>query len=326
MAIDNKWTMKRNELYQKDNSALSFNNQENICETLFNQLRPFHHLSTPEDFEIIFTNDEDFRAGMIIMCICAVQFPHLRILAFQLMSNHLHIILSGSSEEAAAFFDLYRKLLSRYLDAKGRSTSLSRWEPDIRPVDSLENLRNVIAYDNRNGYVVCPYDTPFSYPWGTSNLYFSPDAKMRYYESTRHITIRQIVDIIHSRKFDNVSGLTMVDDVVSPLAFCDISTGERFFRNARHYFAKISKDLESLVAIAQGIGDKIYYTDDELFKAVQRISISKYGTSSPSTLDKKSKLELAATMHHQYNASNKQIIRILRLEESIVSSLFPSKR
>ncbi len=324
--MDNKRTMKRNELYQKGNSAFSFSNQENICETLFNQLRPFHHLSTSEDFEIIFTNDEDFRAGMIIMCICAVQFPHLHIYAFQLMSNHLHIILSGSSDEAHALFELYRKLLSRYLDAKGRSTSLSRWEHDIRPVDSLENLRNAIAYDNRNGYVVCPYDTPFSYPWGTSNLYFSPDAKMRFYESTRHITIRQIVDIVHSRKFDNVSGLTMVDDVVSPMAFCDISTGERFFRNAGHYFTKVSKDLESIVAIAHGIGERIYYTDDELFKAVQRISASKYGTTSPSTVDKKCKLELAHTMHYQYNASNKQIIRILRLDEAIVGSLFPSKR
>jgi len=44
---------------------------------------------------------------------------------------------------------------------------------------------------------------------------------------------------------------------------------------------------------------------------------------NPFILDKSSKIELAKKLHFDYNASNKQIKRILRLDEHIVNSLFP---
>jgi hypothetical protein len=52
----------------------------------------------------------------------------------------------------------------------------------------------------------------------------------------------------------------------------------------------------------------------------------KYGVMSPPSLSKDSKIETAVWMHHNYNASNKQIGRILHLDLQIVDALFPPKK
>lgn len=43
----------------------------------------------------------------------------------------------------------------------------------LKSVCDLRTLRNTIVYVNRNGYVVNPAYTPFSYPWGTGRYYFN---------------------------------------------------------------------------------------------------------------------------------------------------------
>lgn len=40
-------------------------------------------------------------------------------------------------------------------------------------------------------------------------------------------------------------------------------------------------------------------------------------------MDKTQKIEIAKDLHHKYNASNKQIKRVLRLDETIIEELFP---
>lgn len=43
----------------------------------------------------------------------------------------------------------------------------------LKPINDLKALREAIVYVNRNGYVVNPSHTPFSYPWGTGRYYFN---------------------------------------------------------------------------------------------------------------------------------------------------------
>ena len=115
----------------------------------------------------------------------------------------------------------------------------------------------------------------------------------------------------------------VLDGYVSPISFCDIDTGESLFRNARQYFIRISKSVESYKDIADVIGESIYYTDDDLFMVAKQISSAQYNEPRLPLLPYDSKIKIAKTLHFNYNASNKQIQRLLSLDAVVVSSLFP---
>ena len=197
---------------------------------------------------------------------------------------------------------------------------------DIYHLCTPENFRNVTAYINRNGFVVHPDCTPFSYEWGANRFFFNPEAKARHRSNWIPMTQTARQTVSHSRRYDYVEGLYVIDGYVTPLCFCDIEGGEAIFRDARHYFSKISKSIESMKDIAASIGEHIYYTDDDLFSITVKMSQEQFGEARPSLLDKEAKLKLAKALHYDFNASNKQVQRILRLDDYIVKGLFPNNR
>ena len=50
-----------------------------------------------------------------------------------------------------------------------------------------------------------------------------------------------------------------------------------------------------------------------------------YGGQKPTLLPASAKQEMALLLHNEYNAGNKQIQRMLRLDASVVSAMFPIK-
>ncbi len=58
----------------------------------------------------LFYNDAQFAYGMILIGLLTLQF-NLKIYGFVLMSNHIHIILSGTGDECVKAFDYLRKKL-----------------------------------------------------------------------------------------------------------------------------------------------------------------------------------------------------------------------
>ena len=129
-------------------------NDDSLSLSILDEFAPFWHLWTPENHEIIFPDDDCFRAGMDIMGICARLCSEARVITFVLMSNHVHIAFSGDEQSIIAFFNLFRKCLFRYLRGMGKSLDVKAFECSLREVSTLEDLRNVIAYINRNGYLL----------------------------------------------------------------------------------------------------------------------------------------------------------------------------
>lgn len=297
------------------------------CSKLFNELGEVFHLCTKENFNILLTNRSDFEAGMNLMGLCAKQVPDVKILTFQLMSNHVHIVLAGNPTTVRHFFDMFLKYLSRYLNSQGRNCLLSwdRLDTKLIPINTLDNLRNVIAYVNRNGFVVNPFVTPFSYEWGANRFYYNPDAKRRFIENREEMKQQHRQEVTHSRKFDRVSGLYLLDGYVSPMGFCHIELAEALYENARQYFYKISKNVENYRDIALEIGERFFYSDEDLYERAKLEARKKHNVTNPSQLPIQAKLEFMRVMHFEYNASNKQISRILNIDISSVNEMFPPR-
>ena len=297
--------------------------EESRCELIFRDLRPCWHLYTPENHPLILQAEIDYKVAMTLLALCCLCFPDVKVLTFQWMSNHLHIILSGKPEDIARLFNMLKKCLGQYLSGVGRPSELKDWEYKLREIGDLKDIRNAIAYTNRNGFIVHKDTTPFSYPWGANRYFFNPEADLRFGYCTGKIRYRTIRQISHTHNLDAFTGTPFMDGMVPPPAFCDIRTAEGLYRNAHHYFWTVSKNVEGMKGVAEHIGESIYYTDEDLFSVVLGMCQDKYGVGRVSLLPAQAKLDIARQMHFEYNANDKQIARILKLDLPVLASMWP---
>jgi len=303
----------------------TFYEAENLCQFYYSQLGPCWHLYTPENFEIILTSKSDFALAMTIFGIAALLFPDVKILTFELMGNHLHVTLAGPESSIRNFFSLFWSTLVKNYAAAGRYLDKNRMQCNLRAIESCDDLRNVIVYNNRNGFLVRPEFSPFSYPYGANSYYFNPVTRDYYSANKEGMSIREMVRIFRSHSVRSLTGAVFtLYGYVCPLCFCDIDYGEKLFRDASHYFYCLSRNVESQKKIAREIGDRVFYNEDELYSAANSISRNKFGLII-AQLPVDSKMILAKTLHYDYNASNKQLQRILKLDATVLSSMFPQK-
>ena len=294
---------------------------EVLCEAKFRELGECRHLWTPENHEIIFTEQSDFKTGMTLFGVTASLFTDVTVMTFELMSNHIHVTAAGREHRLNQLFDTFKGLIQRWLKNVNRPMSLDKFRASTRRLMSLEDVRNVIVYDNRNGFIVSREHTPFSYPWGANRYYFSPDSYRLAEQESKPFSLRERRLATHSRIADGAKDLFLFDGYASPLSFCDIHAGESLFRDAAHYFNKLSKSVESNASIAKEIGESIWYTDDELYSIVRKICKERYGAASPSAIAPNDRIGLAKTLHYEFNANAKQLQRMLRLDSSVLISL-----
>lgn len=308
----------------------SFLEKESKCKELFNtamhHFGTFLHLHTPENHPVVFHDDKDYRAAMTIVAICAHDCPDIKIITFELMSNHVHFVLCGDEEACRRFFALFKERLKQYFHRLKRIVDLSEFEPKVVHINTLESLRNQIGYTNRNNFVVNAAYTPFSYPYGAGNCYFLPANQQQADTRFGHLTFREKRALLHSHQMDYPADYAIIDGYISPASCCAISFGEHIFRDARHYFFKISRDIESYKEIAEVLGESIFYTDDELSAILYKKCQDDYGGLQATLLPHKDKLELARLLHFDYNADNDKVARLLKLSPSLVNSIYPLRK
>ena len=114
-----------------------------------------------------------------------------------------------------------------------------------------------------NNFVVDPGHTPFSYPYGANSCYFMPMIRERKHVLFGELTLREKRNLIHAREPSYPKDYIITDGYFSPVNYCRFDIGEAIFRDARHYFFLLGKNVESYRDIAKEIGDSIYYTDDD---------------------------------------------------------------
>jgi len=293
-------------------------NKEEYCEIAFRKEGTLFNANTPENHPLVFTTSEDFNAGMSILAVCAKTFSDIKIYTFQLMSNHIHLIVGGDQKITMEFFSYYVSRLDKYFEHK---RDFSGFKLKLLQITDLTYLRNAIVYVNRNGFVVNNDVTPFSYPWGSSLYYFQPVAVRYAQVAGRPMGVIPLRNLMHTRSCDRFKDMKVVDGHISPLEFCEITTGERFFRDAKQYFYNISRKVERYADVARSIGEAIYYNDNDLFTAALKITMEQYGAHDLKTLPISAKIELSRHLHFDYNASAKQLQRLLSVDAELLTSI-----
>lgn len=304
-----------------------FGDLERKCEATFANGGPFWHAYTSgKDTPLLFPDESALSYSMNIIAQAAFMHPDIVIVAFEVMNNHFHFVLSSEKESINSFWRYIHRRLKRSFPEIA-CTTLS-----IKAIDNLNSLRNNIAYTHRNGYVANPSYTPFNYPWGTGRYYFMdcpvcfPITRLRYDDLRSLLRCRtpHLPDDCQMTSFGmEQSGSTPPGMYVAPSSYCAIKFGMAMFRNAHHYYSVVSKNVEAYCDVAAGIGDEEFLTDSELFAQLSAILRESYQGASLKVLSKSQKLDLARKLRHTFRSSNSQIRRMLGLTQYEIDSLFP---
>lgn len=309
---------------KKDFSALNFSEKERICESIFISHGPYWHIYTDGTMmQNIFISKEDFIMGM--WCLAAAQHlcKSVRVITFELMGNHIHLILAGAKEDCIKVFDLFAARLKKAFPKTQHTIDWSKFKMEILPIESLQALRNEIIYVNRNAFVANPAYTPDSYPWGGGCAYFCPWLKHLTTTPLGELPILTQRALLHTKKIAPLADLKVIDSMPFIPSFCDIKLGESMFRDARSYFNSLTRNAEAFSQIASRLKDTIFLTDEELYSVICSHISKEYSVKIPSQLSAQQKVDTARHMHFNYNASNQQLRRMLRLDLAILEELFP---
>lgn len=309
---------------KKDFSALSFSEKERVCDSIFISNGPYWHIYTNGTImQNIFCCEEDFATGMWALAASLHLSKEVRALTFELMGNHLHLILAGQRDDCIKAFDLFAARLRLAFPKRQRTIDWSNFRMDILPIESLQALRNEIIYVNRNAFVSNPAYTPDSYPWGGGCAYFNPWLRHLKTINLGEMKVNSQRSLLHTRDVAPFSQLIEVGGMPFIPSFCDIQLGESMFRDARSYFNSLTRNAEAFSQIASRLKDSIFLTDEELYSVICSYINKEYSVKAPSQLSAQQKIDTARRMHFDYNASNQQLRRMLRLELSILEELFP---
>ena len=306
---------------------MSFREKEQLCEMAFSGCGPLWHLYTDGNAQpILFIDAAELKVGMNLFGVCVVSTPGVKIYTFELMNNHLHSVVEGEETAVRQFFESYKLKLQRYFAKSDRVVDLRGFECSLFRIENLQSLRNEIVYANRNGFLVRSDCTPYSYPWGANMCFYN--LALEYLPSVpyKDLSVREKRKICHSNDVNIPDdGLMVFEGVLLPSSYCLISEAEKFFRDAHHYFHLLTRNFEAYSEIAKRMHDSLFLTDDELYAAISAISRKRYNVAQPSLLPGRDKIELAKCMHNDYNASNRQIRSILKIQAELVDELFPRK-
>ena len=215
----------------------------------------YYHICSDGNFSsVLFRNTTDFKAAMNRIAVCAYKTPGIKILAFVLMDNHVHFVVSCMSESACRkFIAEFFRLTGKYNWDYYRQKATVRGIPVkvIRETDE-DSLKTVIAYVLKNP-TKARLGMFFNYPWGTGALYFGGSKEYEQslvrlgdvsVEEAGLYTVRRQCRTLFHLPADWI----LRDGVILPDNYVDVQAVEKLYGTPRSYmyFLSLNKDTDFL--------------------------------------------------------------------------------
>lgn len=274
-----------------------------------------------------FRSEEDFKVGMNYVAIQAAANPKVTVLAFVLMSNHVHSVVMGDIEDVLAFVNQFKTRYSKYIQKKyGIKELLRRNKIHVKAVDpyEFESLQRVIAYIQMNPVVANICSHPVQYPWGTGNTFFNeavPVAK-RLGDYSKHALGR----LLHS-ECDSIppDWRITADGYILPQCYVDVATVEKTFRspNRMNYFYSSSSKARKRIESSEG--NLPSFRDQIIMAAVPDLCRTLFQKGCFEQLVTAERSELLRQLRFRFSADVRQMARVCGLTYAEAARLLDSE-
>ena len=257
---------------------------------------------------LIFRDKKDFITGMNLVAVVCFSVD-VRLLAFVLMSNHVHFVIKGSRKEVERFICLYKNLMSRYLKSRyGCEGFLRRVETSIDAVDcDGDGLKRLIAYVLNNPVKAGIKCVPQGYEWSSARCYFTSIDVTLDTNTLGELGVVKVRKMFHSKKKLPLQWRVCSSGYVLPESYVDADAVERCYGSCRsfEYF------LSSSLAVRRGLNEIVTFSDAVLKAAVAELLEKKYSVADVSELDDFLKAHLVRDLKSRFGASTQQLARVV---------------
>lgn len=285
----------------------------------------------------MFRDNEDYVTGINYLAVCQIALNQIapnqntpnqitpkkiEIIAFCLMSNHLHIVAKGENAILKKFIISFKRRYSMWLARKyNEHKILHRTAFTIKEVDSTEYLKQVIAYVLRNPIAAGINVSPFQYKWSSASCYFRQKDIGSKKDQTG-LTGNGIRRIFKTRTLI-IDGINIIDGEMADLmSFVKFTEVEAIFKTSRALMYFMSKDNDNEIELEMNTLKKVSYNDSTVINAIRQICEKKFQTSQINALGIHEKCSLVKYMKKNFNSSPKQIARILSLRLQTIAQIY----
>lgn len=277
------------------------------------------HLET----RIWFRNQEDFKAAMNAIPLIAYA-TGVFVLAFILMSNHVHFVLQCTKEQAEDFISEFKRHCSFYLSRKyGIRENLKNNRVDIRELDFYEeSLERAIAYVHMNSVAANICLSPNGYPWGTGDCYF----KVSSLKGTPlgSISNRARYRLLRS-KMEPPSGLLIGEEgYILPESYVLIKFVETLFRTPKRMAMFLSKSSKARTNINIQDSQVPTFKDQDVLSLMEDLCRTLFNKRSVSELIPSQQAEILRQMRYRFSSNINQMSRLSGLPYETVVKLLES--
>ena len=282
------------------------------------------YLVTTDHFtdRIWFKDDQDFRVAMNIIAVLSFK-TGIPILAFILMSNHVHFVLQCSINEAKMFIDELKTRYGQYLNIRyGTKEFLRRNKVDYqRLLIEDESLHKGLAYTVMNCVAANICLNAMEYPWGSGGVYFRaapPRGRM-----IGELSPRAQMILIHSKTMLPKDMILGEDGYILPDSFVAVKFVEDLFgspKRMNYFLVNSSKAKRRIEARKNGLPS---FKDQVIYAAIPDLCRSIF-LKRFEDLTRDEKVELTLQIKRRFSADVAQIARVIGMPYSEVASMVDS--
>lgn len=247
----------------------------------------------------------------------------LSILAFVLMVNHCHFLVFGSGDDIVAFFLFMKRRMNEKLKADGFPALPESYGFKLVKVEDERQLTDTVVYIARNPLKARPDITSGGYVWCSTNLIFSEMSSLCDKIQVKEMSYRESMRIFRTKiklPEDYLFNRTM--GFILPESYVLNDKVEKVLQNSWRFTYSLIKNIDAYVRIAEGVGEMIVLSEDELNDIIFRNMKEKFNASSISDLSLDDRCRLAVILKKKYRVDIKRIARKIQVEVSVLNKLF----
>lgn len=282
----------------------------------------FHFCTDGLSGRDIFTDASEYASGNILLGLISVKFD-IKIYAYSLMPNHIHLALSGTGADCVQAFDYLKRKLSAMMKRSGREPLPEDYGFNLEPVDTPDKMKTEIIYILRNA-LEKGLGMVGSYLWDSGWMYYSKgwsallccNFKLSQRELTRRIG--GVEEIPESWQFHPYLGL-------NPYSFVDTSLVHQLFPSPKDLQTALVKDFEVQFQIARRLGELTSFNKAEMEYILTQILDKRFDGRSLKMLSDDEKAKLAIILHRELGLNSFQISTTIYIKEIVIRQLLSSK-
>ncbi|MBO4843436.1 MAG: hypothetical protein J5490_02505 [Bacteroidales bacterium] len=283
------------------------------------------YLVTTDHLEasIWFRNQDDFKAAM--NAIPLIAYAHgVIVLAFILMSNHVHFVLQCTYEQALAFINEFKRHCSYYLSRKYHiRETLKNNHVDIQELDFYEeSLERAIAYVQMNSVAANICIHPNGYPWGTGDCFFNVNSHKGI--PLESLSERARFRLLHS-KMSPPGGLLIGEEgYILPESYVRTKFVESLYRTPKRMLVFLNQSSKAKTVINSSDSLIPSFKDQDILPMVEDLCRVLFKKKSIEELNPEQQTEILRQMRYRFSSNINQMSRVTRLPYETVAKLLDS--